>query len=177
MSRIAKKPIVIPTGVEINADEFCIKALGPKGELSTSIDNRVKIEITDNILMVSSKIESQIADSMSGTIRSLISNMIYGITNGFEKKLILIGVGYKASINGNKLILILGYSHPIEFTVPLGITIEVSNPTEILIKGADKQLVGQVAAKIRSFRCPEPYKGKGIRYDGEKVVQKEGKKK
>jgi large subunit ribosomal protein L6 len=170
MSRVAKKPVIIPAGVEVNITGSSLKIKGPKGEVQLTFQE-------ENTILFLPKAGVENADALAGTTRALVSNMVIGVTKGFERKLILIGVGFKAQLQGKILNLALGFSHPIKFQIPAGITIEAPSQTEIIIKGADKHLVGQVAAEIRAFRPPEPYKGKGVRLDGEVVVQKEGKKK
>jgi large subunit ribosomal protein L6 len=177
MSRVAKKPIVIPAGVEVSINGLEINIKGPKGsmQLHTQAAVNVKKENNEIVFVIKKGIED--AGAISGTTRALVDNMVVGVTKGFERKLILIGVGFKAQIQGKVLNLSLGFSHPIKFPVPIGITIETPSQTEVIVKGIDRHLVGQVAAKIRSFRPPEPYKGKGVRYEGEVIVQKEGKKK
>ena len=177
MSRIANQPVVLPKGVEIKqaAGEIVVK--GPKGELSMSVSSDISINIEEGQLTFAAKSGSRFAHAMSGTTRSLVNNMVTGVSDGFERKLELVGVGYRAKAQGKKLNLTLGFSHPVDHDVPEGITIETPSQTEILVKGIDKQKVGQVAADIRSYRPPEPYKGKGVRYSDEHVVRKEAKKK
>jgi len=177
MSRIAKNPVNIPSGVEASFADDKLVVKGPLGTLTQFVLPSVKVEKEGNAL-VSRAIEAQPNSSaMSGTMRALISNMVTGVTKGFEKKLTLVGVGYKAQAQGAKLNLSLGFSHPVVHDMPNGIKVETPTPTEILIKGIDRQLVGQVAAEIRAYRSPEPYKGKGVRYADEVVVIKETKKK
>lgn len=179
MSRVAKKPIALPTGVEISqvAEQVTIK--GTKGSLHINLHHLVEIVKEDNIVKVLPKaaVDLKAGYTIAGTTRALVQNMITGVSKGFERKLLLIGVGYRAQAQGNSLNLSLGFSHPVQYTIPVGISIETPAPTEILIKGIDKQLVGQVAADIRAYRPPEPYKGKGVRYSDEVVQLKEGKKK
>ena len=175
MSRVAKKPIVIPAGVEINIAGSELKVKGPKGSAQFDIDKTVSV-VQEGEQLLCSPLNDD-ADALAGTTRALVKNMIDGVTTGFTRKLLLVGVGFKAQSQGNILNLIIGFSHPIKFNIPEGITIETPSQTEVIIKGTDKRLVGQVAAEIRAFRPPEPYKGKGIRYEGEVIVQKEGKKK
>lgn len=175
MSRL--KPITIPAGVEITLDNCEINVKGTKGKLSHLIAEAVEIRKEDNVLHFSPKKELEGAIALSGTTRALINNMITGVSKGFERKLQLFGVGFKAQAQGKNLLLTLGHSHPINYKVPEGITIETPSQTEIIIKGNDKQMVGQVAAEIRKFRPPEPYKGKGVRYAGEVIILKEAKKK
>ena len=177
MSRVAKKPIIIPHGVEISISGSNIKIKGAKGTIQIDIREDITVKKEDNTISFVPKEGAPIADAIAGTTRALINNMVLGVTKGFERKLMLIGVGFKAQAQGKVLNLALGFSHPIKFQVPAGIVIETPSQTEVIIKGIDKHLVGQVAAKIRSFRPPEPYKGKGVRYEGEVIVQKEGKKK
>ena len=174
MSRIAKAPIELPSGVEIKIAGSEVSVKGPKGNLVQQLHPCVSLEQEDKTITVKPASDSDIP--MAGTFRSLVNNMVVGVSNGFEKKLTLVGVGYRAQVQGTKLTLALGYSHPIEYTAPEGVTIEAPSQTEIVVKGCDKQKVGQVASEIRSFRPPEPYKGKGVRYSDERVVRKEAKK-
>ena len=177
MSRVAKANVTIPAGVEvaINADTINVKGKG--GNLSLAQNRLVSVSNNEGKLSFAPVNESREADAMAGTLRQLVNNMVKGVTDGFEKKLTLIGVGYKAAASGSKLNLAVGFSHPVNFEMPAGITVATPTPTEIVIKGADRQVVGQLAAEIRAVRPPEPYKGKGIRYADEKVVIKETKKK
>lgn len=177
MSRIAKMPVTIPVGVDVTVDSHNLSVKGAGGVLSLSQNALVKIAVDSGKLSFSAANESREADAMAGTLRQLVNNMVVGVTKGFEKKLTLIGVGYKAQAQGNKLNLTVGYSHPVNKDMPAGITVATPTPTEVIIKGADRQRVGQVAAEIRAIRPPEPYKGKGIRYSDEKVAIKETKKK
>lgn len=177
MSRIAKNPVEIPGGTEVNISGGLITAKGPNGELSLNKHDLVSVEMDDGKLKVSANDDSKTARSMSGTTRSLLANIVTGVSKGFEKKLTIIGVGYRAQVQGKKLNLTLGFSHPVEYPIPEGITIEAPSQTELVVKGADKQKVGQVAAEIRAFRPPEPYKGKGVRYADEYVIRKQAKKK
>ena len=177
MSRVGKMPITIPAGVDVSIKEDQISVKGTGGTLSLSRNALVKIVSNDGKLSFEPANESREANAMSGTIRQLVNNMVVGVTKGFEKKLSLIGVGYKAAASNNKLNLQVGYSHPVNIDMPQGITVATATPTEIVIKGADRQRVGQIAAEIRAVRPPEPYKGKGIRYADEKVALKETKKK
>ncbi len=177
MSKIAKNPIVIPSGLEVNIEGKIVTIKSSKATLTERIHDAVEITKKENILQVSPIKGIESADAFAGTARSLINNMVIGLSQGFEKKLILIGVGYRAQVQGKKLVLSLGFSHSINYKIPETITIEMPSQTKIVIKGVNKQLVGQVAAKIRAFRPPEPYKGKGIRYSDEEVVRKVGKKK
>ncbi|ADE15488.1 ribosomal protein L6 [Nitrosococcus halophilus Nc 4] len=177
MSRIANNPVPIPKGVEVTFAGNNIEVKGTKGSLGLAIHPLVQIIQEGEILSFAPKGVEKQARALSGTTRALVSNMVQGVSQGFERRLQLVGVGYRAQMQGQKLVLNLGFSHPIEFTAPANLTIEVPSPTEIVIKGADKQQVGQVAANIRRFRPPEPYKGKGVRYADEIVVRKEAKKK
>ncbi|CAH9017343.1 50S ribosomal protein L6 [Candidatus Nitrosacidococcus sp. I8] len=177
MSRVANNPILIPSNVGVKLTDREIKIEGKNGLLSLPIHELVDIVHKETALYCSPKQSEKYSESLSGTLRALISNMIYGVNQGFVVGLHLVGVGYRAQLQGKNLALNLGYSHPVEFISPEGITIEVPNPTEIQIKGADKRKVGQVAADIRNFRPPEPYKGKGIRYINEVIIRKEAKKK
>lgn len=177
MSRIGKQPIAIPGGVTVEQAGSEISVKGPKGLLSLSLVEQVECAIADNQITISPKDQSQTARSMWGMQRTLVSNLIEGVTNGFQKKLEIKGVGYRAQLKGKILNLQLGYSHEIDFPIPEGITIECPDQTTIIISGINKQQVGQVAAKIREYRKPEPYKGKGIKYSGEYIFRKEGKKK
>jgi len=177
MSRIAKAPISLPAGVEATVTGQEIKVKGAKGELSLTLHQSVTAEVKDNIISVAPVAESKDNWAMAGTMRSLANNMVVGVTQGFEKKLELKGVGYRAQVKGKVINLTLGFSHPVEFTIPEGITAETPSQTEIILKGIDKQLIGQAAANIRAYRPPEPYKGKGVRYADEHVRRKEAKKK
>jgi len=177
MSRIAKKPLPLPKGVELNQTSDILKVKGPKGELTMAVNSEVEIAVEDGVATVKPRSGSRFSSAMAGTTRALISNMLTGVTAGFERKLALVGVGYRAKMQGKKLDLTLGFSHPVVYEVPAGVDIETPSQTEILIKGIDKQRVGQVAAEIRRYRPPEPYKGKGVRYADERVVLKEAKKK
>ena len=176
MSRIANIPITIPGGVDVNIVGSLITVKGSKGELSYNIHSLVKVEQKDNELKTSVNNNSKFANALSGTTRALIQNIVTGVSEGFERKLEIVGVGYRAAVSGKVLNLTLGFSHPVEFQIPEGITIETPSQTEIVIKGFDKQKVGQVAANIRSYRPPEPYKGKGVRYLDERIIRKEAKK-
>ncbi len=175
MSRIGKKLIEIPTGVKATFKDSVVEVVGPKGSLTTTILPYIDIVVTDTTIECSIKLESKNSDAYWGLTRSLVFNMIEGVTKGFEKKLELVGVGYRAKQSGNGVSLSVGYSNPVEFPAPMGIEIKVPDTTNITITGIDKQLVGEVAAKIRKVRLPEPYKGKGIRYAGEIVRRKAGK--
>lgn len=178
MSRIANYPVTIPDGVQVNVDEQAISVQGSKGTLQHQIHRGVRVSKQDgNVLTFTSVREVPNSDALAGTTRAVIQNMVTGVSQGFERKLELVGVGYRAQIKGEVLLLSLGYSHPIEFKPPQGITVEAPTPTEVRVKGIDKQQVGQVAATIRSFRPPEPYKGKGVRFAEETIVRKVAKKK
>tara|TARA_B100000927_G_C16178835_1_gene354513 strand:+ start:39 stop:572 length:534 start_codon:yes stop_codon:yes gene_type:complete len=177
MSRSGRIPISIPESTEVRIENNIIFAKGKLGELSFNFKSDAKVEIKDNLVIVDKSSNSIVHQKMWGTIRSRINNIINGVSNGYEKELQLNGVGYKATQKGKTLELLLGYSHPINFNIPDDLKIEVPKPTEIKISGIDKQKVGQVAANIRSFRKPEPYKGKGIKYKDETIKRKEGKKK
>ena len=177
MSRVGKQAVAIPQGVEVALQAESISVKGALGALSLALNPLVKVESADNKLSFTPVNDSRDASAMSGTMRQLVNNMVNGVSKGFEKKLNLIGVGYKAAAQGSKLNLAVGYSHPVNFDKPEGITVVTPAPTEIVIKGADRQRVGQIASEVRAVRPPEPYKGKGIRYADEKVVIKETKKK
>jgi len=174
MSRIAKAPIALPAGVEFNVQDGQVNVKGPKGSMVLVLHPSVNLEQEDSEIRVQPATDSAVP--MAGTFRSLVNNMVVGVTDGFEKKLTLVGVGYRAQVQGNTLTLALGFSHPIVYTAPEGVSIEAPSQTELLVRGCDKQKVGQVAAEIRAFRPPEPYKGKGVRYSDERVVRKEAKK-
>ena len=177
MSRIGKAPIALPKGVEVTVSVEQVAVKGPLGTLTQRLSSDIKLERDgDNLLCLVNNDSTQ-ANAMSGTIRALVANMVEGVTKGFERKLTLVGVGYRAQAQGDKLNLTLGFSHPVVHQMPNGIKVETPTQTEILIKGIDKQVVGQVAAEIRAYRRPEPYKGKGVRYSDETVVLKETKKK
>ena len=177
MSRVANSPVEIPKGVETNVSDTEILVKGSKGNLRLELHNSVAVARDGEILSISAKDGSRQANAMAGTFRSLINNMMLGVSVGFVKKLELQGVGYRAKAEGKKINITVGYSHPINYQLPEGVSAETPSQTEIVISGADKQLVGQVAAEIRDFRPPEPYKGKGIRYVDERVFRKEAKKK
>ena len=177
MSRVAKRPIELPKGVQVTVSGQDVKVKGAKGELSFTMHDKVALVQEDNELRVSCDMTDQKAVALAGTTRAVLANMVLGASAGFERKLELHGVGYRAQAQGKVLNLTLGLSHPVAYAVPEGITIDTPSQTEIVIKGADKQQVGQVAAVIRSYRPPEPYKGKGVRYSDERVVLKEAKKK
>jgi large subunit ribosomal protein L6 len=174
MSRVAKAPVALPSGIELTVEGAQVVVKGPKGTLSLQLHPGVSLVREANQITVKPANDSDLP--MAGTFRSLINNLVLGVSTGFEKKLTLIGVGYRAQVQGGHLTLALGYSHPVEYTAPAGITIEAPSQTELVVKGCDKQRVGQVAAEIRAFRPPEPYKGKGVRYSDEKVARKEAKK-
>ncbi|MGB7998873.1 MAG: 50S ribosomal protein L6 [Anaerobacillus sp.] len=175
MSRVGLKPIEIPSGVTIDIKEDVVTVKGPKGELSRTFSSDIKVNIEENVLTVARPSDHKEHRALHGTTRSLIANMVEGVTKGFEKGLEIIGVGYRASKSGQKLILNVGYSHPVEMVPEEGIDIEVPSNTKVVVKGIDKERVGAVAANIRAVRTPEPYKGKGIRYENEYVRRKEGK--
>ena len=177
MSRVAKQPVELPKGVEFSHSGTTVTMKGAKGSLTMELHSEVELTQAENELSVKARSGSKFSNAMSGTTRSLLANMVKGVTEGFERKLQLVGVGYRAEAQGNKLNLTLGFSHPVVYKIPAGISIETPSQTEVLIKGFDKQKVGQVAAEIRHYRPPEPYKGKGVRYSDERVVIKEAKKK
>ena len=177
MSRVARIPVAVAKGVDVQVSASHITVKGPLGTLQQSLSNRVKIAVADGQVSFAAVDESREASAMSGTLRALVAGMVQGVSKGFEKKLSLVGVGYRAQAQGDKLNLTLGYSHPVVHQMPKGIKCETPTQTEILIKGIDKQVVGQVAAEIRAYRRPEPYKGKGVRYSDETVILKETKKK
>jgi large subunit ribosomal protein L6 len=177
MSRIGKAPVAIPGGVEVTVGGNQISVKGPLGTLSQRVSSLLEVRRDGDKLLVATRNASSEANAISGTLRALVSNMVRGVTKGFERKLTLVGVGYRAQAQGDKLNLTVGYSHPVVHQMPKGIKVETPSQTDIVIKGIDRQLVGQVAAEVRAYRPPEPYKGKGIRYADEKVVLKETKKK
>jgi large subunit ribosomal protein L6 len=177
MSRIANVAVVIPKGVEASLSGTVVSVKGSKGDLNLALHSLVDVAQDGEQLKVSAKDNSRQAGALAGTFRSLINNMVIGVSTGFQKKLELQGVGYRAKASGKSINLTVGYSHPIDYKLPDGVTVETPSQTEIVISGADKQLVGQVAAELRGFRPPEPYKGKGIRYTDEQVYRKEAKKK
>lgn len=177
MSRVAKNPVTVPAGVEVKFGTDVLTVKGKNGELNLPLTGDVNIELNEGVLSFVAANESKQANAMSGTVRALVANMVKGVSEGFEKKLQLIGVGYRAQAQGAALNLSLGFSHPIVYQMPEGVAVQTPSQTEIVLTGADKQKVGQVAAEIRAFRPPEPYKGKGVRYVGEVVVMKEAKKK
>lgn len=175
MSRIGRKPIEVPSGVTVTQEDNLITVKGPKGTLSRQIHQDMKVTVDGNVLTVERPSDQKLHRSLHGTTRSVIQNMISGVTDGFSKTLELVGVGYRASKSGNKLVLNVGYSHPVEFEQADGIEFEVPANNKIIVRGINKELVGEVAANIRAVRKPEPYKGKGIKYEGERIIRKEGK--
>jgi large subunit ribosomal protein L6 len=177
MSRIAKYPVTVPDKVQVTVDKSKVVVKGPLGTLEQLIGHEVVVKLEDGKVTFVAANESKSANAMSGTLRATVANMVHGVKDGFSKKLTLVGVGYRAQAQGNKLNLTLGFSHPIVYPLPDGIKAETPTQTEILIKGVDRQKVGQVAAEVRAYKPPEPYKGKGVRYADEKVVIKETKKK
>jgi large subunit ribosomal protein L6 len=177
MSRVANNPIAVPSGVEVKLDGQHIRVKGSKGELDMNVHQDVEITQNDGALQVAPRSPEKQSRAMAGTTRALVFNMVTGVSTGFERRLQLQGVGYRAQAQGNKLNLQLGFSHPVEYELPQGISVETPSQTEIVVTGTDKQLVGQVSAEIRAFRPPEPYKGKGVRYANERVRRKEAKKK
>ena len=174
MSRVAKKPVALAKGVELNVTSDLITVKGPKGTLSMPKTEGVDIVIEDGVATV--KADKAELTAMAGTVRAIVANMVHGVSEGFEKKLELVGVGYRAAMQGKDLNLSLGFSHPVVFVAPEGVTLSTPTQTEILVQGADKQAVGEAAAKIRGYRPPEPYKGKGVKYAGEVIIRKEAKK-
>lgn len=175
MSRVGVKPITIPSGVDVKVDGQKVTVKGPKGTISREFHSDITISVEEGQIKVSRPSDEKHHRALHGTTRSLLANMVEGVTNGFQRGLDIVGVGYRANKQGNKLVLSLGYSHPVEYTPEAGIEIEVPSQTKIIVKGVDKERVGQVAAEIRAFRKPEPYKGKGIKYDDEVIRRKEGK--
>ncbi len=176
MSRIGNRKLEIPNGVSITAENNVVNVKGPKGELSLNYDELVDVKVSDNVVEVTRKNESKTAKSLHGTTNSLIENMLEGVSNGFERGLEINGVGYRFNVSGNKLTVTAGFSHPVVIDVPAGLSVEQVSNTEITIKGIDKQKVSEFAANVRKWRKPEPYKAKGIRYKGEHIRRKEGKK-
>ncbi|MBI5234090.1 MAG: 50S ribosomal protein L6, partial [Deltaproteobacteria bacterium] len=172
MSRIGKKPITLPQGVKLAQSKGCVKVAGPLGSLDMVLRGEMSVEVSGNAVNIIRKDESRLSRSLHGLTRTLIANMVKGVAEGFEKKLDIVGIGYKAEVKGDKLNLALGFSHPIVYDLPKGIGVTVEKQTNITLKGADKQLLGQVAAEIRSLRPPEPYKGKGIKYSDEVIRRK-----
>ncbi|NVK38582.1 MAG: 50S ribosomal protein L6 [Gammaproteobacteria bacterium] len=177
MSRVAKAPVTLPAGVEVKVSDAQITVKGKQGSLDLDLNSSVVIKQEENVLTFAPKDGAKKSNALAGTFRALVSNMVTGVSQGFEKKLILQGVGYRAKATGSTLNLTLGFSHPVDYELPEGVTAETPSQTEIVIKGVDKQKVGQVAAEIRGYRPPEPYKGKGVRYADENVRRKEAKKK
>lgn len=175
MSRIGKKPVPIPSNVEVTVDGTTVKVKGPKGELTRTFVPNMRIRVDNGELLVERPTDDKPDRALHGLTRALIANMVQGVTEGFKKTLEIVGVGYRAEKKGTKLVVSVGYSHPVEYPEPAGITLTTPQPTVIVIEGIDKQRVGQVAAELRQFRRPEPYKGKGIRYQGEQVRRKAGK--
>lgn len=177
MSRVAKRPVSLSKDVTVELTAETLTVKGPKGSLSMPLRSEIEVQQADGSLEVKARSGGRFANAMAGTTRALVQNMVTGVTSGFERKLELVGVGYRAQAQGQKLNLTLGFSHPVEYAVPDGITVETPSQSEILVKGIDRQRVGQVASELRRFRPPEPYKGKGVRYSDERVVLKEAKKK
>lgn len=177
MSRIAKYPVTIPKGVEVKLEAGWLRVKGPKGQLAQPLHPLVKVVQEGELLRFERRNNERLARAMSGTTRALVHNMVKGVTQGFEKKLTIVGVGYRAQVSGRKLNLTLGYSHPVVYEIPEGITVECPDQTTIVVRGIDRQRVGQVAEEIRAFRRPDPYKGKGVRYAEERIALKEAKKK
>ncbi|WP_455475223.1 50S ribosomal protein L6 [Bartonella sp. B17] len=177
MSRIGKKPISVPSGVTVAVEGQLVKAKGPKGELSYVVNDEVLVKFEENVISVTPRDQSKDARSKWGMSRSMIENIFCGVKDGFEKRLEINGVGYRAALQGKDIQLSLGFSHDVIYKVPSGVTVTVPKPTEIVVSGVDKQQVGQVAAEIREYRSPEPYKGKGVKYADERIFRKEGKKK
>ncbi|MCZ6471615.1 MAG: 50S ribosomal protein L6 [Gammaproteobacteria bacterium] len=177
MSRIAKQPVEVPGGVELSINGRELSATGPKGSLSVTLPDGVEVKKVDNVLTFSATDDRKSSIAVAGTIRSVVSSIVTGVSSGFEKRLILVGIGYRVQLQGKKLSLSLGFSHPVVYTVPEGIEIETVSATEIVVRGCSKQQVGQVSAEIRAFRPPEPYKGKGVKYSDEQIIRKDAKKK
>lgn len=175
MSRIGKMPVEIPDGVEVTIQDHTIKVKGPKGELTRKIHEAIQVRVEDGQIVVTRSSDEKFHKSLHGLTRTLIANMVEGVTKGYERTLEIRGVGYRASKQGNKLVLNVGYSHPVEVEAPAGIEFEVPQPTQIIVRGIDKELVGEVAANVRAVRKPEPYLGKGIMYAGERIIRKAGK--
>jgi large subunit ribosomal protein L6 len=175
MSRIGKKPIVLPQGVKLELKDGVVSVEGPKGSLSRSLLEGIEMEITDEVVNLKRANDSKKTRSYHGLMRTLVANMVDGVSKGFEKKLEIVGIGYRSELHGNKLVFFLGYSHPIDFPLPQGISAEVEKQTLVTIKGIDKELVGQISAKIRNLRKPDPYKGKGVKYATEVLRKKAGK--
>ena len=177
MSRVGKRPVTIPSGVTASVEGQTVKMKGPKGQLQFVVHDDVEVKLENGQVKVNPRVETNRAQAMYGTARAQVANLVEGVTKGFERKLEITGVGYRAALQGKNLQLALGYSHDVLYPIPEGITIVTPKPTEITISGTDKQRVGQVAAEIRGYRPPEPYKGKGVKYAGEYIFRKEGKKK
>lgn len=177
MSRIAKTPITLPSGLEVKLEDKQLTVKGSKGQLSTLLHEKIDLNIDNNQIQIQWDKNDKVANAQAGTARAIINNMVVGVSQGYERKLTLVGVGYRAQAKGDVLGLSLGFSHPVDYQVPAGISVETPSQTEIIVRGFDKQKVGQVAAEIRAYRPPEPYKGKGVRYADENVVRKEAKKK
>ena len=177
MSRVAKSPVEVPAAVSVTLKGQSLTIKGGKGTLALQIHANVEVKQDGSVLTFAPRDGAKQSSALAGTTRALVSNMVKGVSQGFEKKLTLVGVGYRVKAEGNTVNLSLGYSHPVNYTLPLGVVVETPSQTEIVLKGADKQLIGQVAAEIRAFREPEPYKGKGVRYSDEQVLRKEAKKK
>lgn len=177
MSRVGKRPVAVPSGVTATVDGQTVKMKGPKGQLQFVVHDDVEVKLENGQVKVNPRVETNRARALYGTARAQVANLVEGVTKGFEKKLEITGVGYRAAMQGKNLQLALGYSHDVVYTIPDGITITVPKPTEITVTGSDIQRVGQVAAEIRAYRPPEPYKGKGVKYVGEFIFRKEGKKK
>jgi large subunit ribosomal protein L6 len=177
MSRVANQPVKVPTGVNVEVAKQAVSVKGPKGTLKREVHNQVKVSVANGEVKFEALDGSNYARMQAGTARALVNNMVQGVSKGFEVKLTLVGVGFRAKVTGSNINLTLGFSHPVDYKLPQGVTAETPSQTEIIIKGADKQLVGQVAADVRAFRSPEPYKGKGVRYADEVIVLKEAKKK
>jgi large subunit ribosomal protein L6 len=174
MSRVAKNAITIPKGVDVNISDSQVKVKGPKGSLELNLHPSISLSMDEGACKVQWQLGQD--DAMAGTFRALVNNMVTGVTKGFERRLTLVGVGYRAQAQGTKLNLTLGFSHPVDYQMPAGVSVETPSQTEIVLRGCDKQRVGQAAAEIRAFRPPEPYKGKGVRYSDERVIRKETKK-
>lgn len=177
MSRVAKQPVVVPSGVTVEVSENNITVKGSKGTLTHRLNSQVKATLDNGIVSFVPVVDGRIQNAQAGTARALVANMVHGVHQGFEKKLDLVGVGYRAQAKGRTLSLALGFSHPVEFEVPEGISVETPSQNQVVVSGSDKQQVGQVAANIRAFRPPEPYKGKGVKYSDERIIRKEAKKK
>ena len=177
MSRVAKQPVEFGKDINVSVQGNALTVKGPKGVLSMQLNSEVQLETDESSVRVVARSRSAFANAIAGTTRALINNMVVGVSNGFEKKLDLVGVGYRAQAQGNKVNLSLGFSHPVQYEVPDGITVETPSASEIVVRGIDRQAVGQVAAELRAYRPPEPYKGKGVRYANERIVMKEAKKK